>query len=62
MFESLVKDAIYAINTNSRDLIMETYGMAKMARKLDYISFNEFRLLNSMLIRNGINNPDIKLH
>lgn len=62
MFDRLVKDAIYAINTNSRDLIMETYGMAIMARKLEYISFNEFRMLNSMLIRNGINNPDIKLH
>lgn len=42
MFESLVKDAKYAINSNSRDLIMETYGMAKMARKLEYISFDEF--------------------
>lgn len=29
MFERLVKDAKYAINSNSRDLIMETYGMAK---------------------------------
>lgn len=62
MFERLVKDAKYAINTNSRDLIMETYGMAKMARELEYISFDEFMKLNSMLIRNGINNPDIKLH
>lgn len=46
MFESLVKDAKYAINTNNRYLIMETYGRAKMARKLEYISFNEFRMLN----------------
>lgn len=28
MFERLVKEAKFAINTNSRDLIMETYGRA----------------------------------
>lgn len=61
MFESLVKDAKYAINSNSRDLIMETYGMAKMARELEYISFDEFLKLTSMLIRDGIDNLDIKL-
>lgn len=61
MFERLVKDAKYAINSNSRDLIMETYGMAKMARKLEYISFDEFLKLTSMLIRDGIDNLDIKL-
>lgn len=61
MFERLVKEAKYAINTNSRDLIMETYGMAKMARELEYISFDEFLKLTSMLIRDGIDNLDIKL-
>ena len=61
MFERLVKDAKYAINTNSRDLIMETYGMAKMARKLEYISFDEFMKLTSMLFRDVIDNLDIKL-
>ena len=61
MFERLVKDAKYAINTNSRDLIMETYGMAKMAMKLEYISFDEFMKLTSMLFRDVIDNLDIKL-
>lgn len=61
MFERLVKEAKFAINTNSRDLIMETYGIAKMARELEYISFDEFLKLTSMLIRDGIDNLDIKL-
>lgn len=56
-FHALVKKAEYALNSHSRDLVNETYGMAKMARVLEAITADEFMHLNTMLIRNGLNNP-----
>lgn len=57
VYVELKKDAEYALNSKSLTLAYEAYGMAKMARKLEVITKEEFYELNDMLIVNGINNP-----
>lgn len=62
VYERLLKDARYALNSLSRDLVYETYGAAKMARNLEAITHDEFMTLNDLLIRDGLNNyRNIKL-
>ena len=61
MFNKLIEKAKYSIESHSRDLVYETYGMAKMAYGLKAISFSEYMTLNKMLIVDGINNPKCKL-
>lgn len=56
LFEELKRKAQYALNSLSRDLVYETYGMAKMAVNLNAITYDEFMVLNTMLVRNGLNN------
>lgn len=56
VFETLQKEARYALDSKSRDLVFETYGKAKMALSLGAITYEEFMELNTMLIRSGINN------
>ena len=56
VYESLVKNADYALANLSRDLVYEVYGMAQMAYKLGGITKNEFYALNDKLIRDGLNN------
>lgn len=63
LFEQLKKKAQYALNSLSRDLVYETYGMAKMAVELKTITYDEFMVLNTMLVRDGLNNyRNVKLH
>lgn len=56
LFEELKRKAQYALNSLSRDLVYETYGMAKMAVNLNAITYDEFMVLNTMLVRDGLNN------
>jgi len=46
----LIKEAEYAQRSCSRDLLLETWGKAKMARQLNAISFEEFMKINHMTI------------
>lgn len=57
IYEDLVKQANCALNSKSLSLVYETYGEAKMARKICAITKEQFMQLNEMLVKNGINNP-----
>jgi len=57
IFYQLEKDAQYALNSHSRDLVYQTYGAAKMARQLDAITALQFDRLNKMLVVKGLNDP-----
>lgn len=61
IYDDLIVRANYAINSRLRDLVFETHGMCKMARKMNAITQEQFMQLNTMLIKNGVNNPDAKL-
>ena len=56
-YEYLIAKATYALASKSRDLVYETYGMAKMASALCAISDEQFLELNEMLVKKGLNNP-----
>ena len=56
VYIKLLKDAAYALDACSRDLVCEAYGAAKLAYGLKMITWEQFRTLNTMLIVNGINN------
>lgn len=55
----LKKEAQYALNSHSRDLVYQTYGKATMAWELGVISRDEFYELNIMLVKDGLNNPAV---
>ena len=57
VFYQLEKQAQYALNSHSRDLVYETYGAAKMARQLQAITAPQFDRLNEMLVVKGLNDP-----
>ena len=57
IFYQLEKDAQYALNSHSRNLVYQTYGAAKMARQLDAITALQFDRLNEMLVVKGLNDP-----
>ena len=57
LFARLERDAKYALNSHSRNLVYEAYGAAKMARYLDAITKPQFDRLNEMLVVNGLNDP-----
>lgn len=57
LFASLERDAKYALNSHSRNLVYETYGAAKMAWQLGAITKPQFYLLNDMLVVHGLNDP-----
>lgn len=46
VMEQLTKEAGYAQRSLSRDLLIEIYGKAEMARQLDAITKDEFMALN----------------
>lgn len=50
IMEQLVRDTQYAQRSLSRELLMETYGKAKMARQLKAISFIEFMKINNLTV------------
>lgn len=57
IYEQLIKEAKYSLNSHSRSLVYQTYGKALMAWKLKAISKDEFYTLNDMLVRYGLNDP-----
>ena len=57
IFGSLEREAKYALNSHSRDLVYKTYGAAAMARTLGAITHDQFMRLNDMLVTHGLNNP-----
>lgn len=57
VFYQLEKDARYALNSHSRDLVYQTYGAARMAWQLDAITKLQFNRLNEMLVVKGLNDP-----
>ena len=57
LFARLEREAKYALNSHSRNLVYQTYGAAKMARELDAITKPQFDLLNDMLVKHGLNDP-----
>ena len=50
IMEQLIKEAEYAQRSESRDLLLETWGKAKMAGQLNAISFEGFMKINHMTI------------
>lgn len=57
LFANLEREAKYALNSHSRNLVYETYGAAKMAWELGAITKPQFYLLNDMLVVHGLNDP-----
>ncbi len=57
LFARLEREAKYALNSHSRNLVYQTYGAAKMAWELGAITKPQFYLLNDMLVVHGLNDP-----
>lgn len=57
IYNDLMREAEYALRSKSRDLVYLTYGKALMAWKLRAIGKTQFSILNTLLIRHGLNNP-----
>ena len=57
VYEALLKNAEYALNSHSRDLVYEACGSAKMAYYLGAITKEEFYTLNDKLVVHGLNDP-----
>lgn len=61
IYKNLNKEADYALNSHSCNLVYQTYGKALMAYKLGAISKEEFYALTDKLVKNGLNNPKAAL-
>lgn len=57
IFARLERDAKYALNSHSRNLVYQTYGASQMAWELGAITKPQFYLLNDMLVVHGLNDP-----
>lgn len=57
LFARLEREAKYALNSHSRNLVYQTFGAAKMAFALEAITKPQFYLLNDMLVVHGLNDP-----
>ena len=57
-YDNLLKSAKYALNSYSRELVYECLGQMRMAAYLNAITHDEATTLDTMLIRNGLNNPE----
>ena len=57
LFARLEREAKYALNSHSRNLVYQTYGAAKMAWELGAITKPQFYLLNDLLVVHGLNDP-----
>lgn len=57
LFARLEREAKYALNSHSRNLVYQTFGAAKMAFELEAITKPQFYLLNDMLVVYGLNDP-----
>lgn len=51
ILEQLIKEANYAQEAMSRDLLFEIYGKAEMALQLKVITFKEFMGVNELTVR-----------
>lgn len=56
MAEYLLRNATYAINSKSKHLVYQVYGEASMAYRLKALTWEEFSKLNTLLIRDTLNN------
>lgn len=57
LFARLEREAKYALNSHSRNLVYQTFGAAKIAFELEAITKPQFYLLNDMLVVHGLNDP-----
>ena len=58
MFERLLKRAEYAKETAfPRESLYDVYGQVKMALELGAITEAEFMVLDTEIVKNGLNNP-----
>lgn len=48
IMEQLIRETEYGQKSLSRDLLIETYGKAKMAFQLEAITYDEFMQINHM--------------
>lgn len=48
IMEQLLRESEYGQRSLSRDLLVETYGKAKMAFQLEAITYDEFIRINQM--------------
>lgn len=58
----LYASADYALKSHSLNLTYQVYGQVQMALRLHVITAEEFFELNTMLVRNGMNNPAANLN
>jgi hypothetical protein len=58
IYDNLLKSAKYALNSYDRELVYECLGQMRMAAYLNAITHDEATTLDTMLIRNGLNNPE----
>lgn len=58
----LFRNAEYALKSHSLNLTYQVYGQAQMAYTLQAITKEEYLELNTMLVRNGMNNPAANLN
>ena len=56
IMKELHREADYALNSHSRDLVYQTHGKALMACDLGAISYAQFKELNQKLVVEGLNN------
>ena len=56
IMDQLIREANFALASESRDLVYQAYGSAKMAYQLGAITWDEFLQLNTALVVNGLNN------
>ncbi len=57
IYAQLETEALYALRSLSRDLVYQCYGKVKMAQQLLAIDAAQAAELNTLLVRNGLNNP-----
>ena len=57
IYAMLMRDARYALRSESRDLVYRVIGERDMAYILAQITFDQYMKLNDMLVRDGLNNP-----
>lgn len=58
----LYASADYALKSHSLNLTYQVYGQVQMAFRLHVITAEEFFELNTMLVRNCMNNPAANLN
>ncbi len=61
LYEKLKREAEHALNSHSRELAYQAYGKVCLAAELNAIDKEQFLDLNTILLRDGLNNPAAKL-